>query len=198
MLRKKKKCPKCNKKKPIKGFFKDKSKKDGYESICKVCRKEYRQSYAQTEKGKGVKKRYCQSSKGKEAYVRYNASDKGAQRGKHHRQTPKGRQTAKKGYATYRTNQTKAGGSYTSNEWYKLCKFYEFRCLKCNKQFPFEKLTLDHIKPVSKDGSSFIFNTQPLCKRCNSSKGAKEIDYRKTLPNWINRDGSIWKQDSLF
>jgi 5-methylcytosine-specific restriction endonuclease McrA len=198
LLRKKKKCPKCNKKKPIKGFFKDKSKKDGYESICKVCRKEYRQSYAQTEKGKGVKKRYCQSSKGKEAYIRYNKSDKGIQRDKHHGQTLKGKQSAKKGHATYYTRKSQAGGTYTTTEWYNLCRFYDFHCLRCNKKLPFDKLTLDHVKPVAQGGSSFIFNTQPLCKSCNSSKGNKEIDYRKSLPDWINRDSSVWQQDTLF
>ena len=97
-----------------------------------------------------------------------------------------------------RTRKTKTGGIYTTDEWYNLCEFYGFHCLMCHQEFSFNQLTIDHIKPISKGGSSYIWNLQPLCLFCNSSKGNKEIDYRKTLPDWINRDGPVWQQDRLF
>jgi 5-methylcytosine-specific restriction endonuclease McrA len=74
-----------------------------------------------------------------------------------------------------RTAKTQAGGSFTPAEWNALCKHYKHRCLCCGKR---RKLTADHIIPVSKGGSSNIDNIQPLCGPCNSSKGAKTIDYR--------------------
>ncbi len=83
-------------------------------------------------------------------------------------------------------------------QWIALCKFYEFSCLKCDKVFLFEELTVDHIKPVSKGGTSFIWNLQPLCVTCNTSKGDREIDYRKLLPDWIDRDGPVWQQLDIF
>lgn len=36
-----KKCGKCKKKKPLEGFYKNKSKKDGLQSRCKDCIKDY-------------------------------------------------------------------------------------------------------------------------------------------------------------
>ena len=49
-------------------------------------------------------------------------------------------------------------------------------CLICGTK---EKLTIDHIKPISKGGSNKIENLQTLCASCNSNKGSKDCDYRK-------------------
>lgn len=74
-----------------------------------------------------------------------------------------------------RTSALGAGGSFTAAEWNELCKSYNYKCVRCGRK---EKLTADHIKPVSKGGDSNISNIQPLCRSCNSSKGAKVIDYK--------------------
>ena len=49
---------------------------------------------------------------------------------------------------------------------------YNFKCHHCSERKP-EKLTVDHIKPVSKGGSDEPYNLQILCRVCNSKKGAK-------------------------
>lgn len=70
------------------------------------------------------------------------------------------------------------GGSFTQGEWEQLLELYGHSCLKCGKTgIP---LTIDHIKPIDSGGSNSIDNIQPLCKPCNSSKGTKTIDYRRT------------------
>lgn len=74
-----------------------------------------------------------------------------------------------------------ADGSITPDEWYSLCERYGFHCLRCGKEFPFEKLTLDHVIPLVKGGEHSIGNAQPLCFNCNCQKHAKHIDYR---PKW--------------
>lgn len=79
-----------------------------------------------------------------------------------------------------RTAKTKAGGAYTSSQWIALCDKYGNKCLRCNKR---KKLTPDHVIPVSKGGTSWIENIQPLCLPCNLHKGAKTTDYRWEINN---------------
>jgi len=66
-------------------------------------------------------------------------------------------------------------GSFTTAEWKQLCDHYGNVCLCCGEQKP---LTVDHVVPISLGGANSIDNIQPLCGTCNSSKGAKVIDYR--------------------
>lgn len=224
MLNPEKKCGKCGDIKPPNEFSRDRDKKDGLQAKCKSCNKRYAQSkngklasryYNQSEKGRQARNRYKKTAKGRMAQKRindlrvlsdkdkedrksYNRSEEGKNASKKYNASKKGRRSKKRNDAVRRTNRANGGGSYTTTEWYALCEFYNFHCLMCNQEFLFAQLTVDHVKAVSKAGTSFIWNLQPLCLSCNSSKGNKEIDYRKTLPDWINRDGSVWQQDKLF
>lgn len=54
----------------------------------------------------------------------------------------------------------------------KLLHKYKFSCVECGSK---EKLSIDHIKPVSKGGTDEFNNLQILCKTCNSKKGAKYV-----------------------
>ena len=60
-----------------------------------------------------------------------------------------------------------AEGSHTFEEWKELCKKFDWKCAKCGRK---TKLTKDHIKPLSKNGTDYIDNIQPLCRSCNSRK----------------------------
>jgi len=63
-------------------------------------------------------------------------------------------------------------GSFTAEEFAALGN----QCLRCHlDDVP---MTADHVIPVSKGGTSYISNIQPLCQSCNSSKGSKHTDYR--------------------
>ena len=66
-----------------------------------------------------------------------------------------------------------AKGSHTLNEWLCLKDMFENKCANCKKE---EKLTKDHIIPLSKGGTDFIENIQPLCKSCNSKKHNKILN----------------------
>ena len=46
-------------------------------------------------------------------------------------------------------------------------------CPMCHKEFDFEFMEGDHIKPWSKGGRTVIENCQMLCRDCNRHKGAK-------------------------
>ena len=84
-----------------------------------------------------------------------------------------------------KTKVTKAGGSFTAEEWRQLCNQYDNHCLRCGHK---KKLTADHVIPVSMGGSSDISNIQPLCQSCNSRKGATVKDYRTKgmIERWIS------------
>lgn len=74
-----------------------------------------------------------------------------------------------------KARRVNAAGSYTKQEWESLLEKYGNQCLKCHSK---DKITADHILPLSRGGSNFIINIQPLCLSCNSSKLDSYADYR--------------------
>lgn len=77
-----------------------------------------------------------------------------------------------------RARERGSEGSFTRQEWKTLCARFANRCLCCGDHSSDSKLTVDHVVPVSKGGSSYISNIQPLCLRCNTKKGARFGDFR--------------------
>jgi 5-methylcytosine-specific restriction endonuclease McrA len=67
----------------------------------------------------------------------------------------------------------RAKGSFTKEEWVNLKRKYGNKCWKCGTLETEKILTVDHIMPLSKGGTNFIINIQPLCLRCNMKKHAK-------------------------
>jgi len=61
-----------------------------------------------------------------------------------------------------------------------------FRCRVCGENADSgAKLHVDHIKPVSKGGTSDIENLQTLCQACNMGKGNKYDEEEQGGGNWI-------------
>ncbi len=79
-----------------------------------------------------------------------------------------------------RARKLNAEGCHTLQEWELLKKQYGYKCPCCNKKEPEIKLTEDHIIPLTKGGSNYIENIQPLCRRCNSRKNVKIMTF--TIP----------------
>lgn len=52
-------------------------------------------------------------------------------------------------------------------------------CKYCRRQD--DSMTVDHVVPLSKNGTDHWFNLVPACQSCNSSKG------NKTLEEWASR-----------
>jgi len=65
---------------------------------------------------------------------------------------------------------------YTREEWNNMLDMTNGCCPKCGKFVGKTNLELDHIIPISKasSGSTYTINDiQPLCRKCNASKGDK-------------------------
>ena len=61
---------------------------------------------------------------------------------------------------------------------YDVLKRDHFRCVLCGRSAEDGiKLHVDHIKPISKGGTSAMQNLRTLCEECNRGKGAKYDPY---------------------
>jgi len=75
---------------------------------------------------------------------------------------------------TRRSQKATTQNRLTAKEWRVIVEICGGICLKCGDK----NITIDHIIPLSKGGTHCKNNVQPLCRKCNSSKGVKTIDYR--------------------
>jgi 5-methylcytosine-specific restriction endonuclease McrA len=160
-------CSLCNLSKALQEFSKCSAREDGLQNYCKPCAKEKRREryLAKIDEEREQNRQWHIENKpwldpAKREYLNAwrRASD---------RQTEKNNR---------RALEMNAEGSFTTEEWYSLCETFGNKCLSCGR--PDVKLTQDHVVPLSKGGTNWITNIQPLCGTCNSSKGAKTIDYR--------------------
>jgi 5-methylcytosine-specific restriction endonuclease McrA len=99
--------------------------------------------------------------------------------------TPKGKEVRRVASQTHRAKYADVEGSYTTQEWIELKTKYDNRCLCCGRHESEldDPLQQDHVIPISKGGTNWITNIQPLCEKCNgmSGKGTKTIDYRSEM-----------------
>ena len=189
-----KKCKKCGQWKELSEFHRHKNETDGLHHYCKSCKcagmrnwnrenketkqkrdKEYYQVNSET-----IKKRtnnWYKNNKEKaiEASRKWRAKNI-KHRLEYEKEWRKNNpEITKAQKQTRRAKKYGNGGSYTAKEWRDLCDKYGNKCLCCGKE---TKLTIDHVIPVTKGGTSYIENIQPLCFSCNRHKSTKIIDYR--------------------
>jgi len=161
-------CTKCNKRKTLDNFPKKKDHKYGRYSHCKKCKAITDHIY-QMKNRKKIRIRYTKWAKNNREIIN-KASRKYyyKNREKHMILTKNRRAKAKN-----------AEGSFTEQEWENLKKEYNYKCAICKNTEPFNQfrkyLTIDHIIPLSKGGTNYITNIQPLCFVCNSIKKDKGI-----------------------
>lgn len=80
--------------------------------------------------------------------------------------------------AQHKRLEQDATGFHTELEWLEVLVRFKNRCSRCECSGEQVALTKDHITPLSQGGTNLISNIQPLCLRCNSWKGDRDIDFR--------------------
>jgi 5-methylcytosine-specific restriction endonuclease McrA len=198
----KKRCSKCNELKPIACFSKNKSKKEGINSQCKNCQRQYNGEYyiIHKENLKEYQKKYNKKHKlkitqrtktyrenNKEYFEEYNKSyyldnkEKIINRVKEYRKTENGKLSKAKDRHRRRAMQSKLINDLTVQEKNIIIFLQNYKCIGCKKYFDEVKPTIDHIMPLIDGGGLTKNNVQMLCLSCNSGKKNNTIDFRNEM-----------------
>ena len=150
--------------KPLSEFYRDSRRSDGHFSSCKVCRRAYQrnrppEAISEIERRRNQKAaRKALLARNLKKWRQENPSKAAVQRNRN------------------RAMRLECEGHYAAAEFKALCEEYGNVCLRCGDNDA--PLTPDHVISLTLGGSNWISNIQPLCRRCNSPKNIKIIDYR--------------------
>ena len=198
-----KRCTKCGEVKLVSEFYKDTSRRDGLRERCKACRRADSKAYytahsveciargkawrkahperarvlmrawhaANTEKNRAYQKEWRDANR-KHIRVRHkNWRDTNQEQcratGKAWRDAHPERLRAVR--ANRRARENGAAGQASIEQMTARWDYYGGLCYICG--MPAE--ATDHVIPLAKGGSNWPANLRPICKRCNSVKGAK-------------------------
>jgi len=202
-------CTKCGVSKQLGEFFKDSKSKQGFRASCKDCDKARGRAHYEANREKRLawqKEYYLANQEDAVIYARQWRRDNPEKTRKYHasykeKYPEKERERHAKKSLRYRTEKPELvklwGKNWSDRNPHKvtlksqrrraktsefvvlekdIASIYSRPCVRCNTT---SNITLDHIIPLSRGGAHSVGNFQPLCKSCNSSKGAK------TMTEWI-------------
>lgn len=81
----------------------------------------------------------------------------------------------------------KQKGRHSKEEWLEMKSFFENTCCCCLGESGLINIEKDHVIPIYLGGSDSIRNLQPMCARCNASKGSNESDWRPQLADYLKK-----------
>ncbi len=144
--------------------------------------KEKRKEYEKSKSYKESVKKYRNSKKGKIALKKFDNSYKGKLNKLNKRLRRK-------------ENLNNIIHSFTPKDWLRLKKETKGYCPKCKKQVGVDRLEIDHIIPISKAEKGQIYtinDVQPLCTKCNKTKGNRLIKkYEVGKMNSTKKNGTL-------
>lgn len=177
-------CTKCGTLKRFEKFNKQKTGKYGVTSKCKECQNKYKRTYYQN--NKEYKKKYYENNKDKiKEYYQNNKNEikKYYQNNKEHikekvkeyqkNNKDKIKENKKIRNHKRRTLKQNSGGSYTVEQWNESLKYFNNKCAYSGK--PMEQVSVEHIIPITKGGTSYIWNIVPCEAILNYSKQDKDL-----------------------
>ncbi|MAH51431.1 hypothetical protein CMI37_36790 [Candidatus Pacearchaeota archaeon] len=141
-------------------------------------RKEYRQTeagkrsqqtWALSEKGRDSQAKYRKTEKRKAVLKKYQSTEKFKKTLRKYHQTDKGRANLARGVHKRRSSLQNCISNLTAEQWREIKDKYRHKCAYCRRRM--ERLTMDHVIPLSKGGHHIAENIVPACRSCNSKKG---------------------------
>jgi len=162
-------CTICKNTKPLARFILDKRKPDGYRHQCKDCHNLRSARYSQNNPEKRAESKRQSYQNHKHEIAKYSRNyyqanrDICLERGNNWRKA-----NPEKAYDRYnrrRTRLSQAETFYIRPIFLK--RLYASPCVACGGR---NKITMDHVVPISRGGRHSEGNLQPLCLSCNSGK----------------------------
>ena len=211
-------CIKCKEYKVFDEFGKNKNKTFGIGSECKVCKKEYDKEYREQnkEKIKEYWKEYYEQNQDKISYMQKNYRDNIKNKYGVSETTLRRRKdddyklqcnlrisnykNLKRALEYY--NNKKSDKLPSKSQSRMLLRLYEIQnhnCPYCSNNMK-DDIHIDHIIPLSKNGSNKVHNLILCCSYCNLRKNAKELDIWLSECN-INYDefiSDIKKRNEMY
>jgi hypothetical protein len=186
-----KRCSQCRECKTKGEFYKNRSKKDGLNSYCRVCWKAKIDKVVRSGRHDEYVRKWQKTIRDDpKRWAIFLERQRNYRRTRKPPERPASRmKRLARQKAHYRANKTKyvnrvrarelktksVPGAHTQAQWSALCRLFGKTCLRCGER---KRLTRDHVTPLARGGSDGIENIQPLCLACNKTKFTKHIDYR--------------------
>lgn len=155
-------CSRCKQEKSINYFYRNISSKDGHRSQCKECTSFYNAKRIDKKREYDYHYRIRNRQHIKKVKTLYHLNNRESENNRDHV-----RRARKNENKTFKISKK------------ELIKLYNSPCFYCGS---LNKITLDHVIPISRGGSHGIGNLVPACSFCNGSKHNKFlIEWKRDL-----------------
>lgn len=178
-------CSKCGEEKPTTEFFNERRGRDGLQAHCKLCDKakaaDYRARNPQIVRAANARSR-IKNKDARYAYMkRWRAANPEHLRAQIAAWQRANRDAVRVSFSRYRAaKHGVAENTLTLDEWLVVLETWAARCAYCGSP---DKISIDHVIPLSSGGGNTKENVVPACLPCNLKKWAGEAPPFRKRPS---------------